>query len=222
MTGSDWVDDDDPPPTPDILERLLTLATSCDGSQVGGVGTVGSRFDWRIGEMRRLRDSELNGVMDVDVIAGNQQLILSRHMIANVGVADSRLFFGLYEPEYCLRIRRAGFRLLVDGEMMRAQREIAGRLALDRQRAIIPDYPPWRIWQRYYRTRNYIFMMRRTFNRPDLARRETAKALVRCCTSWSRGLQYGSMYVPYQLRGIADGYQGRMGRTIMPVPKYRT
>ena len=54
-------------------------------------------------------------------------------------------------------------------------------------------------------------MMRRTFNRPDLAVRETAKALVRCCTSWSHGLQYGSMYVPYQLRGIADGYQRKNG-----------
>ena len=76
--------------------------------------------------MHQLRDSELNGVMDVDVIAGNQQLILSRHMIANVGVADSRLFFGLYEPEYCLRIRGQDFGCLVDGEMMRAQTRNCG------------------------------------------------------------------------------------------------
>ena len=172
--------------------------------------------------MRRLADDELDGVIDVDVIAGNQQLILSRQMIEQVGVADSRLFFGLYEPEYCLRIRRAGFRLLVDGTTMREHRLRANRLNLKPKRALVPDYPPGRIWQRYYRTRNYIFMMRRTFGRPDLARREAAKALTRSVTAWARGPHYGSQYTPLQLRGIVDGYRDRMGRTVIPLPKYRT
>lgn len=215
-----WVDDDDPPQTTDTLERLLALATSVADPALGGVGVVGSRFDWRIGEMQRLRDDELQGVVDVDVIAGNQQLILSRQMIEAVGVADSRLFFGLYEPEYCLRIRRSGYRLLVDGPTMREHRERAGRLGIHTARSIVPDYPAARTWQRYYRTRNYIFMMRRTFERPDLARREAAKAMVRSVTACARGPRYGARFTPLQLRGIVDGYRERMGRTVLPVPKY--
>lgn len=217
-----WVDDDDPPPASDTLERLLRLAEAHAAADLGGVGMVGSRFDWRVGEMRRLHDDELTGVIDVDVIAGNQQLILSRRMVDAVGVADSRLFFGLYEPEYCLRIRRAGYRLLVDGGMMLEQRRLWDRLGDEIHRAVVPDYAPSRIWQRYYRTRNYIFMMRRTFGRPDLARREAVKGLVRTGTVWTRGWSYGIAFVPLQLRAIADGYGGHMGRTVAPTSKYLT
>jgi GT2 family glycosyltransferase len=216
-----WVDDDDPPQTADILERLLAIAESGNDPRVGGVGAVGSRFDWRVGEMRRLDDAELNGILDVDVIAGNQQLILNRQMIEQVGVADSRLFFGLYEPEYCLRIRRGGYRLLVDGQMMREHRERWNHLDMRTSRSVVPGYTHRNMWQRYYRTRNYIFMMRKTFGRPDLARREAFKAAGRCGASWKRGVKYGRQYVPLQLRGVVDGYRGRMRRTIEPAPNYK-
>ncbi len=216
-----WVDDDDPPQTPDMLERLLTIVDARpDDGHLGGVGAVGSRFNWKTGEMQRLTDNELAGLLHVDIIAGNQQLILSRSMIEQVGVADRRLFFGLYEPEYCLRIRKAGYDLLVDGAIMREQREQSNRLNLEIKHAAVAQYPLHMIWQRYYRTRNYIFMMRRTFGRPDLARRETAKAMARSLTAWTRGWAYGRCFFPLQIRGIRDGYRGRMGRTVLPRPKH--
>lgn len=216
-----WVDDDDPPQNVDTLERLLTLARDAADPALGGVGVVGSRFDWRVGEMRRLRDDQLHGILDVDVIAGNQQLILTRNMIEHVGVADSRLFFGLYEPEYCLRIRRAGYRLLVDAQMMREHRERWDRLGFRPTRSAVPAYSPRNMWQRYYRTRNYIFMMRRTFERPDLALRETLKSIARCGACWMHGVNYARQYIPLQLQGIKDGYQDRMGRTIEPTANYK-
>jgi GT2 family glycosyltransferase len=214
-----WVDDDDPPQTPGTLERLLALATSA-GPDVGAVGGVGCRFDWRRGEMLRLPDAALSGVIEVDIIAGNQQFILRREAIQEVGVNDPRLFFGLYEPEYCLRIRRAGYRFLVDGDYMRERRTAMKRMNLHRPRAWVPDYPRHRVWQRYYRTRNYIYMMRTTFGRPDLAWREVLKAGGRTVMSWARGPKYGSEFTLLQLRGIIDGFRGRMGRTVVPKPKY--
>ncbi|MBI1299290.1 glycosyltransferase [bacterium] len=216
-----WVDDDDPPLTSTTLERLLDLVSSEKDEKIGGTGAVGSRFDWSIGEMKRIPSNALHGTLDVDIIGGNQQLILSSKMIKEVGVANPNLFFGLYEPEYCLRIRRSGFRLIVDGEFMLQHRTVAGRENSTPKRSLIPPYNFNNMWQRYYRTRNYIHMMRRTFHRPDLARREALKAMARTVTAWGKGPRYGLEFGQLQLQGVVDGYQDRMGRTISPRPKYQ-
>lgn len=222
--GFDWIgwgDDDTPPKTPDTLERLLRLAESAP-PDVGGVGAVGARFDWRRGELVRLADHELSGVIEVDGIGSGLQLVTRRELLARVGLPDRRLFFGFYDPEYCLRVRRAGYRLWVDGELMRTYRELAGRMDLELRRSVRPANPPDRLWRRYYVTRNYIHMMRRTFDRPDLARREAAKALLRTVTAWGRGPGYAIPFGRLQLAGVVDGYRGRLGRTVTPQSKVYT
>jgi GT2 family glycosyltransferase len=212
-------DDDDPPKTADTLERLVTLIEK-SGTDVGGVGAVGSRFDWHKGQLQRLPDEALRGVVEVDMVGGNGHLIVRRETVRVAGPPERRLFFGYPDLEYCLRIRQAGYRLLVDGELMHQYRAQAGRLNLERRRNILPPRPYNHIWRNYYTTRSYIFMMRHKFNRPDLARREALKALGRTVTSWARGPKYGAAFTGFQLRGIFDGYFGRMGRTIMPNPKH--
>jgi glycosyltransferase involved in cell wall biosynthesis len=222
--GFDWIgwgDDDTPPKTADAFERLLRLAAG-GPADLGGVGAVGARFDWRRGELVRLADAELAGVIEVDAIGGGLQLILRREAVRTVGLPDRRLFFGFEDPEYCLRLRRAGYRLWVDGELMRSYRELAGRMDLELRRSVRPANPPDRLWRRYYVTRNYIHMMRRTFGRPDLARREAAKALGRTVTAWGRGPRYGWEFGKLQLRGVVDGYRGRLGRTVTPQAKVYT
>lgn len=216
-----WGDDDTPPKTPDTLERLLRLAESAP-ADVGGVGAVGARFDWRRGELIRLGDHELSGVIEVDGIGSGLQLVTRRELVSQVGLPDRRLFFGFYDPEYCLRVRRAGYRLWVDGDLMRTYRELAGRMDLVVERSLRPVNSSDRLWRRYYVTRNYIFMMRRTFDRPDLARREVAKALVRTVTAWGRGPRYAIPFGRFQLAGVFDGYLGRLGRSVAPQSKVYT
>ncbi|MCI0607244.1 glycosyltransferase [bacterium] len=213
-----WGDEDDPPEFPDIFERLMTIAENVE-DDVAGIGAVGARFNWKIGESERLKDEQLVGIVEVDTIGGNSQLILRNRAVREAGLPDSRLFFGSYEPEYCLRVRRAGFRFLVDGQLMWKHREKKGRLKLKRTRSWISKYPSALIWRRYYRTRNYIFMMRKTFSRPDLARRETMKAIARTLFSWFRGIPYGAAFSRLQLLAVLDGYRGRMGRTVIARPK---
>jgi GT2 family glycosyltransferase len=216
-----WGDDDDPPSSSDTFERLLEVASST-GEDTGAVGAVGAMWDWAKGEIRRVPDESLTGIISVDLIAGNQQLILRREMVANVGLPDSRLFFGLEETEYCLRIRTAGYRLLVNGDMMREYRAKAGHLNWSPPRARLPRHSYDSIWRQYYSTRNHIFAMTRTFQRPQLARRELRKAVARTCCSWGRGPRYGLAFTKLQLRAIVDGYLGHMGRTVIPAPKGTT
>ena len=219
--GYDWIawgDEDTPPQTPDTFERLLQLGCQSDAN-VGGVGAVGSYFDWKTGELQRLPNEALHGIVDVDGIGSGLQLITKREIVERVGLPNARLFFGFYDPEYCLRIRRAGYRLVVDGDLMRIYREKAGRINLQVKRAFIPDNSYNNLWRRYYVTRNYIYMMRNTFQRPDLARRETLKAVARSAMAWQRGANFGAAFSKLQLRGVVDGYQANLGRTVLPQAK---
>ncbi|HEX6202370.1 MAG TPA: glycosyltransferase [Thermoanaerobaculia bacterium] len=216
-----WADDDDPPRFPDTLERLLRLAAAEDGPELGGVGAVGARFDWRRGRIVRVSDEELAGgsAVAVDVVGGGHALMLHRRAVAAAGLPDERLFFGLEEIEYCLRVRRCGLRLLVDGQRMHEHRRMAGRLEHTVRRSALPGAVRSTLWRRYYTTRNYIFLMRETFGRPDLARREAGRAVVRAAAGFLRGPRYGLAFAPLQLAAVADGYRGRMGRTVAPQPK---
>ena len=214
-----WGDDDDPPPSPDTFERLLTVAAAA-GEDTGAVGAVGAMWDWDKGVIRRLPDDALSGLVNVDTIAGGQHLMIRREVVANVGLPDSRLFFGLEELDYCLRIRRAGYRLMVSGDLMKECRARSGRLGCLPPRPVVPHHAYEALWRRSYSTRNYIFAMNRTFGRPDLARRELFKALARMCFSLGRGPRYGLGFMKLQWRGVVDGYLGRMGRTVSPKPKH--
>ena len=158
-------DDDNPPRTADTLERILNLLTK-SSDDVAGAGTVGARWDWRRGETQRLRDEDLVGPLEVDFIGGDHKLTLRSSVLEMVSPPDSKLFFGYPDLEHCLRIRNAGFRLLVEGELMQRYRELTGRLNLRRKRHLVPTRSLDSIWRDYYTTRNYIYMMLHEFNRP--------------------------------------------------------
>lgn len=222
--GLDWahsVDDDDPPKTPDTVERLIGLIRRQDDGRLGAVAAVGTRWNWRTGEYDRLPDDALSGDVRVDTIGGNSQLTVRREVIEEIGPPEKAFFFGFYDPLYCLRIAQAGYRLMVDGDLMLEYRTQAGRLELRRSRSWRPRDPYHALWRRYYVTRNYIYRMNRTFDRPDLARREASKAMARSVGAWSRGPRYGARYTALSARGVLDGYRGRLGRRVEPTAKPR-
>lgn len=107
----------------------------------------------------------LTGDLELDAAGGNQQLVLHRRAVETAGLPAAELFFGYEEMEYCLRWRRSGIRLLVDGELMRRYGELAGRLGHVRRREAARRYPHSTLWRRYYATRNYVHLMLRTFGR---------------------------------------------------------
>jgi GT2 family glycosyltransferase len=211
-------DDDNPPRTPDTLERLLDLLGR-SGDEVGGVGTVGARFDWRRGGVERIPDEELEGTLPVDFIGGDHKLILRRAVVEAGGIPDARLFFGYPDLEHCLRLRRDGWALRIEGQLMRQYRELTGKLGLRAVRSPIPRRPRSALWRTYYTTRNYIHMMRSTFQRPDLARRQTGKVLVRSLAAWRKGVGYGADHARFQVRALADGWRGRLGPVVRPQTK---
>lgn len=216
-----WGDDDDPPLTRDTFARLLAVAEQvADLPDVGGIAAVGHPFDWKQGVVSRLDDSALTGIPNVDVFSGNGQSFFRREAILTAGPTDARLFIDFEDTEISLRMRRQGYRLLVDGALMHQYRELTGRIGYVRPAvAALPDEIRY-LWRRYYVTRNYIYCMAYRFARPDLARRQTLRTLAKATRGWQKGPAYGRVYQTMLLRGVWDGWRGRMGRTVMPQAKY--
>jgi glycosyltransferase involved in cell wall biosynthesis len=215
-----WVDDDDPPPFPDTLARLLALIEAHKEERLGGVAAVGQRFSWSSGVVERLADEDLTeGPREVDVIGGGQQFIVSVEAAHAVGYPCADLFFGCEELEFCLRLRMAGWRLMIDAALMRELRQRTGRTGFVRRRRVVPVLLPHAHWREYYVNRNYIHAMRTTFRRPDLARRWALRGAIKTAASWLKGAQYGASYTQMALRGIWDGYRGRLGLTVPPQAK---
>lgn len=224
--GCEWfhaVDDDDAPTGPDadrVVDDLIGVIERNDDDRLGIVGFVGSRFDWRLGELTRIADDELRGDLEVDVIGGNSGITVRAAMVADIGMPVADLFFGLDDFVYCLRARRNSYRVVVNGEALHAARAKADRLGLTAERRTLVATDPFHaLWRRYYVTRNYIHTMRTCFDEPRLARRMALKSVVQSVLSFGRGPRYGGRYSAMQLRGVVDGYRGRMGRTIPPVTK---
>ena len=218
--GFDWIywgDDDDPPRMPDDLETLLGFAREGKfqpDSRLAGVALSGVRWNWSTGAPQRIQDRELEGPVSLDAVPGSCQMILSSKAIRATGWPDERLFWGLEDYEYCLRLRREGYRIYAPGARMLENRRRAGRLDLQTGRSSVPKMLPKELPRAYYSTRNYVFLMRQTFGRPDLARRRMTKEAVRSAASWLRGPRFGASYTGWQLRAVRDALVGNMGRTV--------
>jgi GT2 family glycosyltransferase len=211
-----WLDDDDPPDAEDRFERLLRLSSGPeeDGETVGAVAASGVRWDWRRGRPTRLPDAALHGAVEIDAVAGKDHPIFRRGAVEATGLPEPGLFWGYEDYGYCLRVRHAGFRILCDGDLMRERRRRDGRTGYRPRRSAVPREAKTVLPRDYYTSRNYIHLMRHTFNRPDLARREAIRLMVKAAASWSRGPGFGAACTRLYLRAIRDGYRDRMGATL--------
>jgi glycosyltransferase involved in cell wall biosynthesis len=221
--GFDWIlvnDDDDELWRNDIIERLrLLIRDYGDDPELGAVTRTGYRWDWRRGLPIDVLDHELHGAVAVDVTGGNQHPMIRREVVETVGTFQEDLFFGRDDEMFCLRMIRSGWHLLADGDLWADTREAKARQGMPRRGPVYRHFQRPPAWRGYYTTRNYVAEMRRTFSRPDLARREIVRAAARSAAAWLRGPRYGMAVTRLQSRAVLDGYRGRLGRTVEPVPK---
>lgn len=116
--GFDWIywgDDDDAPIFDDTFKILLEIAFS--NEKCGCVGVVGQYFNRFTGFIKRVPSKllESEGVLNVDTIAGGMSKIVNGKMIrAHQIYPDEKLFFGLEELDFDLKIKKCGYSLLVD------------------------------------------------------------------------------------------------------------
>lgn len=218
----DWIltlDDDDPPCLPTLLEDLLAHAVDAAARDrsVGAVGADGARCDRRRGRVDRVPDAELRGDGDVDVdwVGGDHHPLYAARALRTVGPMQADLFFGFEELELGLRLRDAGYRIVVPGSVCRARRAATG----DRG---APTAPSRRLgdvsWRRYYSLRNLVRIL---IDRGALlgALRVTAVVgLAKPLANVLRAPGAAGAHLRVNARACADAWTGRIGRTVEPTP----
>jgi glycosyltransferase involved in cell wall biosynthesis len=200
------LDDDDPLPGPDTVERLLDLRRQLDlaSTPVGGIGLVGARWDDRRARLHRPSDDELHGAVRVDYLGGGQAPLYDRAALRAVGGLDASLFFGFDDLELAMRLAAAGYELFADGDAWLELRHRHGRIGLASEIRRDGAQPAWRA---YYGTRNLILITRshRTLRQSVIVTaRPLAAAVIR-----RENLRATA-------RGIVDGWLGRRGARIEP------
>jgi glycosyltransferase involved in cell wall biosynthesis len=213
----DWVlllDDDNPPTTGTAVADLLRFAherSAADGD-VAAVGVVGARLDRRRWRITRLADSELHGPVEVDLIANGKLPLVRARALRIAGLPDPSLFFGLEELELGLRLRRHGYRLVVDGERWLDRRSGMGRTGPTPERSR-PDSPG----RRYLSTRNLVVIARRHGGPVAALRTSVAHAVGRPVVDAARRRTPWWGYTAATWSGVGDAWRGRLGARRDPV-----
>jgi GT2 family glycosyltransferase len=212
-----WVDDDDPPKFDDLFEQMFKIVSDNDNHTLGMVGAVGSRFDNRKAKIVRLNDEQLKGYIDVDAISGGMFPLVSKR-IFNHGILPSlNFFFGFEELNFCLSLKREGFRILTSGELHYQHRELMGRLNLNR--IIYQKKSENLLWREYYSVRNLLhILLYQHFSLLGVFR-FFLRNILKCVFVYKYGITYGIKANFFILRGLFDGIFDKMGMRILPNTK---
>jgi GT2 family glycosyltransferase len=158
--GFDWIywgDDDDPPIFNDTFEILLKLANN--NINCGCVGSVGQFFNKNKAIIERVPDKLLcsKGALEVDNIAGNMSKIVNGKMISDFAIfPEKKLFFGLEELDFDMKVKKIGFKLLVDKSLYWKHRVNANRVNFKRKYFIKKN--DYLLQRNYYSTRNILYI----------------------------------------------------------------
>ncbi|MFV0306219.1 MAG: glycosyltransferase family 2 protein, partial [Desertimonas sp.] len=210
------LDDDDPPQTPEMIAEIEALAEGlvADGSPVGGVGLCGGRFDLARGRLVTVPDAELVGAVASSWLGGNQLPCYRIGAVRRVGVFDPRYFINFEELDYGLRMLDHGLVLYAHGPLWRRERTRLGRPAeLAAGRRLGEPH-----WRRYYSVRNLVFLLRAR-HRWRAAIAVTLVNLAKPLANAPRTPGLAIAHLRLNTRALADGWLGRMGRTVPPAPK---
>ena len=211
--GFDWIywgDDDDPPKFENEFEHLLNL--TLNQPNLGAIGSVGSKFNFKKGKLERFNNKELKGLLPVETIGGNQNLIVSGKALRKSMVYPNKdLFFGFEEFEFLQRLKKSGYAVVVSGESLLRHRTKAGRLNQIQPQIFRKLTKNERI-RAYYSYRNHIFMFNYTFSHKRLALLLTFKAFIKSFAGFKFGLRYGFSNSKFLLCSVSDGYRKQLGR----------
>jgi glycosyltransferase involved in cell wall biosynthesis len=197
-----WGDDNDPPPTQDTCEKLVTLAESY-GDKCGQVGMVGSRFNRFTGLLQRSSTEELRkkAYIEVDTIGGGQCKIVNGNSILKGIVPEPKLFFGFEDLDFDLSQKKAGYKILVHSDLFLGCRERWNRL--DIQNAIARKKDERVLWRDYYSIRNALFIMKK--HRLYLAFLSILfVSLGKSVLSFKHGVRYGSLVTKNTCKAVRD------------------
>jgi GT2 family glycosyltransferase len=215
-----WVDDDDPPSANNQIENILAIVDGYKRKEtIGMIGASGVLYNYNFCTINRIADENLKGILEVDMIAGNQLPLVHRRVFEAGILPDPNLFFGFEDLEYGLKLKRKGFSLLVSGEEMYRLRlhfnRLGGRIKKVNGKSINS------LWREYYSIRTIAFILRNNQSY-IIAIFYAIRILFKAVISFYNGWNYGIVSIKLLFKGFMDGYRRRMGLTVHPQSKYNS
>lgn len=213
-----WVDDDDPPAFNYQFQRIFEITEKVpDINDIGVIGAAGARLDQIRMKTVRLTDTDLAGILNVDMIAGNQYPIVNRRVVLAGILPLPEIFFGFEDLDFCLRVKEAGFGVLINGDLHRELRELKGRIKY--RMPLYHKKPIQSLWREYYSIRTIVMISKNKrkfiFFLPIFFIRISIKSFY----LFSYGFEYGIKNMKYSFKGFFDGLNKRMGMRVKPEVK---
>lgn len=213
-----WVDDDDPPSAPDQIETILNIVHNyAEPSRIGMLGAAGVLYNYSKCLIQRIPDHQLKGVLQVDMVAGNQFPVVHRRVYEAGLLPDPNLFFGFEDLEYGLRIKQKGFEILVQGEEVERLRKHFKKFGKEKERGLKKNIN--HLWREYYSARSIAYILRNN-NSYLTAFRFSFRNILKMVAGFKYGFPYGSRQALYLFHGLLDGFRRKMGLTLLPNQKY--
>lgn len=210
--GADWIywgDDNDPPFRLDCFERLLAIRD--ENPFCGVLGAVGHFFDRKKGVIKRIQTRllEKKDWIAVDSIAGGMCMLVASKVVKDGIFPDKDLFFGFEELDFCLKVARKGYILVVDSALFLQARADTGRLEFER-----PAYQQKKNLSReYYSLRNLLYISESlTLN--SMKKRLIFKWLAKAFYGYRYGPSYGWRNMQLIFLAFWHYLQGEKGKTI--------
>ena len=210
--GYDWIlwgDDDDPPPFPETFEKQFLAIKDSKIQNIGQVGIVGQRFNYHLGKIDRITDFELqnSNLLQVDTISGGQCKIVSRIVIEAGVLPNHNLFYGFEELDFDLKLKRKGFKSIVEGGFFLSLRKRYNRI--DFNRPIYIKKSSAGLKRQYYSTRNLIYILKSNRLISALLY-QIFKNCLKSLIGFKYGFSYGIENFQNIVKGVVDGVSGKL------------
>jgi GT2 family glycosyltransferase len=208
-------DDNDPIASPEVLAELTRFFEEMltRDPATAGVGTRGSPFDYRRALAVPVPAERMHGPIGVDHLTGDGVPLYLAGALRQSGGFDPQLFFAFEELELGLRLRDAGHRLYVHGEL--ASRIPNSRSSRERSHKPAVGLGPV-TWRRYYSLRNLLCILIRHGERGSAIRVAVVRGVGKPIVNMPRSPGLALAHLRLNLRAIADAKAGRLGRTLEP------
>lgn len=210
--GMDWIywgDDNDPPFRPDCFERLMAIRNV--NPFCGVIGAVGQFFDRKKGIVKRVQTRllEKKEWIEIDYVAGGMCMLVNGQ-VAKAGIRpDSDLFFGFEELDFCLKVSRKGYSLIVDTSLFLEARKQWGRMDFER-----PIYrKKGNLSREYYSLRN-LLMISDTLTLNSMRNELIKKWSLKMFYGFRYGFRYGAKNFKMIFLAFIHYLQGKKGNTI--------
>jgi GT2 family glycosyltransferase len=148
---------------------------------------------------------------------------LINSLVVKKGALPNKDFFFSFEDlDFCLKVLDLNFKIVVPSAIMIESRKSKDRwdLKINKLKAL-NEVKGTNLWREYYSIRNMTYLFSYTRHDSAVLIRYFIKYLLKIILSYSKGMKFGWQTTYYTVLGYTHGIMGKLGRTVVPVSKYK-